>query len=50
MFIAEPQGKEFVRVGYYVNNEYTDPDLADNPPEKPLLEKLQRNIMADHPR
>ncbi len=46
----QPQGKEFVRVGYYVNNEYADADLAENPPEKPLLDKLQRNIMSDHPR
>jgi len=42
-----------VRVGYYVNIEYTDPELND--PEKPLpnppiISKLQRNIMADHPR
>lgn len=44
------QGKEFVRVGYYVNNEYADPALAEAPPERPQLDKLQRNIMADHPR
>jgi len=37
-------------VGYYVNNEYTDADLIENPPDKPLIEKLQRNIMSDHPR
>jgi hypothetical protein len=37
-------------VGYYVNNEYADAELAENPPPKPMLEKLQRNIMADHPR
>eukprot|EP00879_Flechtneria_rotunda_P007074 GHRR01007425.1.p1 GENE.GHRR01007425.1~~GHRR01007425.1.p1 ORF type:complete len:239 (+),score=73.99 GHRR01007425.1:499-1215(+) len=47
------KGKEFVRVGYYVNIEYTDPELLD--PEKPkphppIISKLQRNIMADHPR
>eukprot|EP00877_Chromochloris_zofingiensis_P013286 jgi/Chrzof1/8210/Cz03g01190.t1 len=47
--------KEFVRVGYYVNNEYTDPALIElvangTPPDPPLLDKLQRNILADHPR
>ena len=41
---------EFVRVGYYVNNEYADPDLAAAPPERPVVEKLQRSIMADYPR
>ncbi|KAH1176296.1 hypothetical protein KIL84_021030 [Mauremys mutica] len=25
-------GQEFIRVGYYVNNEYTDPELRENPP------------------
>lgn len=47
------KGKEFVRVGYYVNVEYTDPELLDPerpPPNPPIIDKLQRNIMADHPR
>ncbi|KAJ1636331.1 histone chaperone [Pavlovales sp. CCMP2436] len=25
--------KEFVRIGYYVSNEYDDPELRDNPPK-----------------
>lgn len=29
------RGQEFIRIGYYVNNEYTDPDLRENPPLKP---------------
>jgi hypothetical protein len=37
-------------VGYYVNIEYTDADLIENPPDKPIIGKLQRNIMSDHPR
>ena len=41
---------EFVRVGYYVNNEYVDPELVENPPPKPLFDKLQRNILASNPR
>ncbi len=32
---------EFVRVGYYVNNEYQVPELAEDPPPKPLFEKVQ---------
>ncbi len=30
--------QEFFRVGYYVNNYYENPELAENPPEKPLLD------------
>lgn len=34
------KGSEFVRVGYYVNNEYDDPESAENPPMKPIFEKV----------
>ena len=34
--------KEFVRVGYYVNNDYTEEELRENPPEKPIIDKIQR--------
>ena len=44
------KNKEFVRVGYYVNSEYTEPELIEAPPEVPHIEKLQRNIMTDYPR
>lgn len=44
------RGQEFIRVGYYVSNEYTEEELRDNPPETPLLDRLQRSILADHPR
>eukprot|EP00878_Enallax_costatus_P004617 GHUV01004862.1.p1 GENE.GHUV01004862.1~~GHUV01004862.1.p1 ORF type:complete len:247 (+),score=84.30 GHUV01004862.1:366-1106(+) len=46
------KGTEFVRVGYYVNIEYTDPELAEAEikPNPPIISKLQRSIMADHPR
>lgn len=43
-------GREFVRVGYYVNNEYTDEALIDEPPAKPIVEKVRRNILAEKPR
>jgi histone chaperone ASF1 len=42
--------REFVRVGYYVNNEYTDQALNEEPPAKPEIEKIRRNILADKPR
>jgi histone chaperone ASF1 len=44
------RGKEFIRVGYYVNNEYLDPELRENPPTTPLFDKLQRNVLATNPR
>ncbi|KAK3704483.1 Histone chaperone asf1, partial [Vermiconidia calcicola] len=42
--------REFVRVGYYVNNEYMDEALAAEPPAKPVIEKVRRNILAEKPR
>ncbi|KAK4960147.1 Histone chaperone asf1 [Elasticomyces elasticus] len=42
--------REFVRVGYYVNNEYVDETLANEPPAKPVLEKIKRSILAEKPR
>ncbi|OMJ25039.1 Histone chaperone asf1 [Smittium culicis] len=44
------KNKEFVRVGYYVNNEYLEEELKENPPEKPILSKIYRIILADKPR
>ncbi|KAF2849387.1 histone deposition protein Asf1 [Plenodomus tracheiphilus IPT5] len=44
------EDREFVRVGYYVNNEYTDEALALEPPTKPVIEKVQRQILAEKPR
>ncbi|KAF2730252.1 histone deposition protein Asf1 [Polyplosphaeria fusca] len=42
--------REFVRVGYYVNNEYTDEALQLEPPAKPIIEKVRRIILAEKPR
>lgn len=44
------RSQEFIRVGYYVSNEYQDPELQENPPEQPIFEKLTRNILASNPR
>lgn len=38
------QGQEFIRVGYYVNNEYTDPELRENPPLKPDYTKVMHSL------
>ena len=44
------EDREFVRVGYYVNNEYTEEALQLEPPAKPIIEKVRRNILAEKPR
>lgn len=62
LLTASYQDKEFVRVGYYVNTEYDDPELrklyADEAtedmikqrPDPPVVEKLVRNVLAEKPR
>ena len=42
--------KEFIRVGYYVNNNYADPDLQQNPPSPPQVNLIHREILAKKPR
>ena len=43
-------GREFVRVGYYVNNEYDSEELNAEPPAKPLIQRVRRNVLAEKPR
>ena len=50
LLICQYRKQEFVRVGYYVNNEYGDPELRENPPDQIDFEKLSRNILASNPR
>lgn len=42
--------QEFIRVGYYVNNDYSDPELRENPPATPQYELIERSILATKPR
>lgn len=43
--------QEFARVGYYVNNEYSEPFDPEVGPPKPLdMTKINRQILADKPR
>jgi len=44
------KGREFIRVGYYVSSEYDCDELNQNPPERPMYERIVRNILADKPR
>lgn len=43
-------GQEFIRVGYYINNDYDDEQLKEEPPQKILIDRVQKNILADKPR
>ena len=38
------KGNEFVRVGYYVNNEYTDPQMNEEPPTVPQYDKVSISL------
>lgn len=42
--------QEFLRVGYYVNNEYDDEALKEAPPEEVAYDRIVRNVLADKPR
>ena len=39
--------QEFVRVGYFVHNDYESQELRETPPENPdMSQKISRNIMV----
>ena len=42
--------QEFLRVGYYVNVEYDDPEMNENPPKDVEIPRLNRHILAEKPR
>ncbi|CAH1111996.1 unnamed protein product [Psylliodes chrysocephalus] len=44
------RGQEFIRVGYFINNEYSDPEMRENSPSPPQFDKVMRNILASEPR
>lgn len=44
------KGNRFVQIGYYVNNEYSEPIDPENYPNPVEISKLYRNILADQPR
>ncbi|NXS93942.1 ASF1 protein, partial [Jacana jacana] len=43
------RGQEFIRVGYYVNNEYTETELRENPPVKPDFSKVRHILFYCSP-
>lgn len=42
--------QEFLKIGFYVNNEYVDEQLIENPPEVPDTAKIQRCVLTEKPR
>ena len=50
IFISvEFKGKEFFRVGYYVNNEFMNPEFNENPPSNIDVSQIQRSILIEKP-
>eukprot|EP01045_Picozoa_sp_COSAG04_P000483 COSAG04_NODE_11_length_42922_cov_38.819700_19_plen_151_part_00 len=43
-------GQRFIKIGYYVNNEYDLPEMNENPPAVVDIARVMRNILADSPR
>jgi len=43
-------GQEFLRVGYFINNEYDRPELRENPPKQPDFDRILREILLEKPR
>ncbi|GMR37020.1 hypothetical protein PMAYCL1PPCAC_07215 [Pristionchus mayeri] len=39
--------QEFLNLGWYVKVEYNDPELVENPPSSPILNKLNRRVLTD---
>mmetsp|Transcript_13312 Transcript_13312/g.20883 ORF Transcript_13312/g.20883 Transcript_13312/m.20883 type:complete len:189 (-) Transcript_13312:258-824(-) len=52
MLQALYQGKEFVRIGYYVKTDYADEKMREEPPEveRPDPQLLERTILDEEPR
>eukprot|EP01068_Selenidium_serpulae_P018298 Selendium_serpulae@DN6448_c0_g1_i17.p1 len=44
------RNQEFIRIGWYVHNVYTDPELQNSPPDEPQIDKMERKILTDDPR
>lgn len=43
-------GREFVRVGYYVSNEYDSEELINEPPKQVQIDRIVRKLLEEKPR
>eukprot|EP01004_Peranema_trichophorum_P010063 NODE_8817_length_643_cov_39.111538_g8192_i0.p1 GENE.NODE_8817_length_643_cov_39.111538_g8192_i0~~NODE_8817_length_643_cov_39.111538_g8192_i0.p1 ORF type:complete len:154 (+),score=27.85 NODE_8817_length_643_cov_39.111538_g8192_i0:62-523(+) len=50
LLICSYRDAEFIRVGYYVNNDYATEEERENPPEKVVIENVMRNVLVEQPR
>lgn len=44
------RNQEFIKIGYFILNEYVDQELKENPPAEPKYDLLRRSIDVQHPR
>ncbi|KFD51769.1 hypothetical protein M514_07296 [Trichuris suis] len=44
------RGNRFLKLGYFLCNDYEDQELRENPPAVPVFEKLSRRILDSDPR
>lgn len=39
------RAQEFIRVGYFINNEYKDQEMKENPPSPPQFENVNYRFL-----
>jgi histone chaperone ASF1 len=50
LLICTYKDQEFIRVGYYVNNDYETEQDRENPPDKVDIQRVMRNVLVEQPR
>eukprot|EP00993_Chasmostoma_nieuportense_P002403 NODE_3200_length_1012_cov_55.645198_g3055_i0.p1 GENE.NODE_3200_length_1012_cov_55.645198_g3055_i0~~NODE_3200_length_1012_cov_55.645198_g3055_i0.p1 ORF type:complete len:166 (+),score=30.05 NODE_3200_length_1012_cov_55.645198_g3055_i0:118-615(+) len=50
LLICTYKEQEFIRVGYYVNNDYPTEEERESPPEKVDIQRVVRNVLVEQPR
>ncbi|KAK0403159.1 hypothetical protein QR680_016753 [Steinernema hermaphroditum] len=47
LLMCKYNNQNFLKVGYFVANEYADEELLAEPPAEPIIEKLVRSVKTD---
>eukprot|EP01010_Urceolus_cornutus_P004363 NODE_672_length_1430_cov_242.574222_g509_i0.p2 GENE.NODE_672_length_1430_cov_242.574222_g509_i0~~NODE_672_length_1430_cov_242.574222_g509_i0.p2 ORF type:complete len:155 (-),score=17.88 NODE_672_length_1430_cov_242.574222_g509_i0:886-1350(-) len=50
LLICTYKDREFIRVGYYVNNDYETEAERESPPKEIQIERVMRNVLVEQPR
>eukprot|EP00992_Anisonema_acinus_P015019 TRINITY_DN9571_c0_g1_i1.p1 TRINITY_DN9571_c0_g1~~TRINITY_DN9571_c0_g1_i1.p1 ORF type:complete len:155 (-),score=21.33 TRINITY_DN9571_c0_g1_i1:168-632(-) len=50
LLICSYKEQEFIRVGYYVNNDYETEEERENPPDNICIGRVMRNVLVEQPR